>query len=214
MGLPNGYIELEYIESTGTQYINTDYIVQSESLQVILKFAYLSAHDSASLFGSESSKQYSICPYGAPSFFVGKTQNLESAYAPKIGEIVTLDVSAINGTLTDIWNTNIKKTRAYSPQLNRTYSIAIFGNNISGTVSQKVSMALYSCMLYDNNVLIRNFIPCKNPSGAIGLYDLVNSKFYGNAGTGAFTAGPEVINDAIYVKINGIWKQIDGIKIL
>lgn len=29
--------------------------------------------------------------------------------------------------------------------------------------------------------------------------------------SGSFVAGP---NDAIYVKINGIWKQIDGIKIL
>ena len=54
-------------------------------------------------------------------------------------------------------------------------------------------MNFYSCEIYDNGTLIRSFIPCKNPSGTIGLYDIVNSKFYTNVGSGGtFTAGPEV----------------------
>lgn len=31
-----------------------------------------------------------------------------------------------------------------------------------------------------------------DPTGAVGLYDLVEGKFYGNAGTGAFSVGPAV----------------------
>ena len=75
---------------------------------------------------------------------------------------------------------------------------------------------MYYCKAWESDTLIRNFVPCKNASGVIGLYDMVGRQFYANAGTGAFTAGPEVIwpsNDAIYVKVNGIWKQIDGITI-
>ena len=78
-------------------------------------------------------------------------------------------------------------------------------------------MTLYHCQIYNGNTVIRNYIPCKNAGGVVGLYDLIGQKFYGNSGTGSFTAGPEVIppsNDAIYVKINDVWKQIDGIKIL
>ena len=51
---------------------------------------------------------------------------------------------------------------------------------------------IYSCKIYSNSALIRQFVPCKNSSGEVGLYDEVNNVFYGNAGTGVFIAGPEV----------------------
>ena len=55
-------------------------------------------------------------------------------------------------------------------------------------------MRLYSCKIwktvaFEGVPLIRDFIPCKNASGEVGLWDDVNSVFYGNAGTGAFIAG-------------------------
>ena len=53
-------------------------------------------------------------------------------------------------------------------------------------------MKLYSCQIYDNGTPVRNFIPCKNPSGVVGLYDLVDGKFYTNAVAGNFTAGETV----------------------
>ena len=58
------------------------------------------------------------------------------------------------------------------------------------------SHKLFSCQIYNNGTLTRNFIPCKDPTGAVGLYDLIGQKFYGNAGTGSFTAGPVVTGDA------------------
>ncbi len=51
---------------------------------------------------------------------------------------------------------------------------------------------LYSAKVYDNGTLIRDFVPCTSPSGAIGLYDLEGKAFYENTLTGAFTAGPAV----------------------
>ena len=46
---------------------------------------------------------------------------------------------------------------------------------------------LFGCRIWDNDVLVRNFIPCCNKSnGQIGLYDLVTGMFYENAGTGSF----------------------------
>ena len=45
---------------------------------------------------------------------------------------------------------------------------------------------LYSFAIRKNNNIIRNFVPCINPSGEIGLYDFVTKQFYGNAGTGEF----------------------------
>ena len=41
--------------------------------------------------------------------------------------------------------------------------------------------------IYDNDILVRDFVPCINAEGEYGLYDFVNSQFYGNVGTGSFT---------------------------
>lgn len=55
-----------------------------------------------------------------------------------------------------------------------------------------IGAKIYSCQIEIDGVVIRNFVPCIAPTNAVGLYDLVEGKFYGNAGTGAFTAGPAV----------------------
>lgn len=70
----------------------------------------------------------------------------------------------------------------------------IFAINSPGYGTRQAAMRLYSFKVYldaAKATLIRDFIPCKNASGAVGLWDDVGSQFYGNAGTGAFTAGPE-----------------------
>lgn len=94
-------------------------------------------------------------------------------------------------------------------------NISVFALNRSGHIIEYGSINLYSLQMYLNNTIARDFVPCiRDSDGTVGMYDLVEQKFYGNAGSGSFTAGPEVINDDIYVKVNGIWKKIDGIKIL
>lgn len=78
-------------------------------------------------------------------------------------------------------------------------------------------MNLYSCQIYDNGTLIRDYIPCQTTAGEIGLWDDANSVFYGNAGTGAFSAGPvvAVIPDAPSnlqqtMSVRLIWAEVSG----
>ena len=40
---------------------------------------------------------------------------------------------------------------------------------------------------------VRDFVPAKNASGVVGMYDLVGGRFYENAGTGDFIAGDPVV---------------------
>ena len=49
------------------------------------------------------------------------------------------------------------------------------------------TIKMYYCKIYDNDILVRDFVPCINVEGEYGLYDFVNSQFYGNVGTGSFT---------------------------
>ena len=54
-------------------------------------------------------------------------------------------------------------------------------------------MDLYRAKIYNNGVLVRDFIPVKNPSHVLGLYDLVKNVFYPKSGgTNDFIAGPVV----------------------
>lgn len=48
---------------------------------------------------------------------------------------------------------------------------------------------IYSCKIYDNGVLMRDFWLCYDPDGVACLYDKVEKKYYYNAGTGEFIAG-------------------------
>ena len=195
--LPEGYMQLEYIQSSGAQYINTGYTIQSEEMKVVLQFAYTGVHSDSALFGSETSGltgagEYSICPYGLPEFYVGGSKQLPAGYTPQINETCILAIEANQGVLTDTWNDDVPHTQNYINGLNHTYPIFIFSNNISAVARQFASIKLFSFVLYDSGNLVRDFLPCSNPSGAVGLYDLANGAFYANAGAGVFTAGPEI----------------------
>ena len=91
-----------------------------------------------------------------------------------------------------------------------TGNLYLFSVNGGGTYDN-ATMKLYSCQIYDNDTLVRDYVPCQKPDGTVGLWDDVNSVFYGNAGTGTFTAGPVVASPSIFVNIDGIWKPINHI---
>ena len=53
----------------------------------------------------------------------------------------------------------------------------------------------HSFKIYENERLIRYFIPCylkSDTTKAGGLYDIINGQFYANAGTGTFAVGADV----------------------
>ena len=57
-------------------------------------------------------------------------------------------------------------------------------------------MTLYYWKIWDDNNLLRDFVPCYRKSdGVIGLYDRVEGKFYTNKGTGTFLKGNDINNN-------------------
>ncbi len=57
---------------------------------------------------------------------------------------------------------------------------------------------MYKLKLWNNNVLVRDFIPCyRNSDNLAGVYDLVNNVFYTNQRTGNFIVGPIKENESI-----------------
>ena len=74
------------------------------------------------------------------------------------------------------------------PQLNTlsASSLRIPYARVSGT------FRFYYFQIYDNDTLVRDFIPVLDPDGIPCMYDKVERKFYYNAGTGQFIAGPAI----------------------
>ena len=66
--------------------------------------------------------------------------------------------------------------------------------NNNGSTSQGLQGKIYSCKIWDNGTLIRNYIPCKrNSDNKIGMYDIVNDTFSSSANNYNFIAGSEAI---------------------
>ena len=65
------------------------------------------------------------------------------------------------------------------------YPLYLFANNQAGTAKHLSSIKLYSCKIYQNNVLIRDFIPVVYGTEKC-LYDKANNQYYFNQGSGTF----------------------------
>lgn len=196
VGLPDGYTQLQYIESHGTEYIDTGF-KPNQNTRLVLDVGkptsgYDTADDSQSLFGARTAPNDNAYNFfmrsdgtGNPSLddYGTTRQNTETQF--------TYDRATIdkNKNVTSINSTTYTHTEQTFACL---YTLYIFACNSSDVAGFMCTVRFYSMRIYSssedgNDLLIRNFIPVKNPDGEYGLYDLVDGKFYSNSGTGAFT---------------------------
>lgn len=185
--LPSGYTKFEYIESSGTQYINTGVSsFPTQNTRVILDVDWLSGL--GYYFGcSQSGLRWFVEALQPTKIYSGYLDEGKSADIATVIGRYTVDK---NGVSTNVNGVKIQHASAGS---STSISICLLACGGSSGVSGIADAArIYSCKIYSNSALIRQFVPCKNSSGEVGLYDGVNDAFYGNAGTGVFIAGPEV----------------------
>lgn len=196
--LPESYTQLEYIQSSGTQYINT-WFRPKNTTKVMMDFQVTAQPKSHQIiFGERTS--YS----DADQFVLGYTGHKSPAvWRSDFGS------SQVSFPSTVLWSTRMTAVRNgpdctlngtavknSSAVFSSTHNLFLLANNDNETAAGHISAKLYLCQISDGEKIARFFIPCKNAGGAMGLYDLIGQKFYGNAGTGSFTAGPVVTWDA------------------
>ena len=193
--LPNGYTELEYIESTGTQYINTG-INSDQSIQILMtaKFSEIPTYNSW-IFGGRNANQYNtigLFYFATSGPFLASDYNLPS-YRATISGITVTDWMYINNNA-NVCTINEKSVTHPNSSFQSNFPICIFANNTGGSISGFSKLYCSTAKIFKNSILVRNFVPSKNSSGEIGLFDLVSETFFGNSGSGTFVAGPEVIS--------------------
>ena len=210
-GLPDGYTELESIESTGTQYINTGVNIDN-NLGVEMDFVNKSPISTTngefgSIFGgckllnSSLNVRVWIGTIKTGSYSGVLDWNL-THYNGGLSVGTRMQLSLRNGTYT---TSNGVSVTLPSDTFDASQNAYLFAVNKGGTPFEHAKVLLYSCKVYSGDILARDFIPAKrNSDGAIGLYDLVAASFFPNAGTGVFTAGAEVSSTVSYWLIDGI----------
>lgn len=185
--ISSGLVELEYIESTGTQYIDTG-IKASKTLKVEADIDVSPASGWVMILGD----------YTSGSYFSWWRQNttIYAYYGSNNKTLAELTGKRkyISNNTNNIWSIDTSKITVapnssdFSKNGNNLY---LFSVNNGGNYN-KASMKLYSCKIYDNGTLVRDFIPAKRISDSkCGLWDKVNFKFYTDENGGNFTAGTE-----------------------
>lgn len=186
MSLPSGYKRLEYIKYSGTQYIDMG-CKATQNTKIEAKFHNEQSANSA-VFGADKAwtqdsfgiwinDKIAVPVVGTVSGTIGISYS--SAY-----DTFTLDKNTLKLNGGTIWTAS--GVSAFQTPTN----VCLGAVNRSGDVSEKFVGKMYYCKVWENGTLIRDFIPCQNRAGNVGMWDDVNSVFYGNAGTGTFTAGP------------------------
>ena len=204
--LPTEYQQVEYLESTGTQWIDTK-VVSSEQIQTNFEFEYTHINSSYNrIFGSAGTvgSQYGV-----------RADRTNQGYF--YGELP-------NGFITTLYSVMLETGKRYKIRFNENHvyyinDISVKLNRISNSIgwqniylfshngiNQPSNIKLYSCVMFDNENEIRKFIPCYSTttvtnvdgnqvsSNTKGMYDLVEGKFYTNQNTSGddFNAGPNV----------------------
>lgn len=207
--VPSGYTQLEYLQSSGTQYIDTG-IKGDQDTKAEIKFVVTSSSCEYNawyaVFGARQSKTSQAFNLWAPLLggYVGA--NFGNSAGIPSGVLFIIDTTYVvelskGGMVVNDMFTTIPQMSAFTTTTN----IILFNIN-GGQYSSGGGLAVNACgdnrsfvgniyyfRLYENNSLVRNMFPAKrNSDNVLGMWDAVSETFFTNAGTGTFVAGPAV----------------------
>ena len=182
--IPSGYEKLNYIESSGTQYIDTGVSGGSTSAwEMQLNVLGTALYGYEQYMGSDrdttNSKIY--CHNKVDVRFASKVAG--NIHAFDFEDAVHTVSAASDGTLEVDGATIIGQGIVGGWGKFTAY---VF--NSHGEADKPSIMRLYYYKMWKDGELVRDFVPVKRVSdGVYGLYDLVGATLYENIGTGAFT---------------------------
>lgn len=204
--LPAGYAEHEYLESTGTQYIDTGVVITpTMAVEADAQFTDKDTKQQR-IFGNShngASDPDGDLGTGHLNFdiYIQGQGYLASALAEDKGDYVRTSTYADKNRHTHKLDCTDRKyyldgtvmtTHATTPTKSTNGSLYIFANHRASM--DYAFMRLYSCKIYDSGVVVHDYVPARRLSdSAFGLYDTKTDVFLTNAGTGKFNPGPAIL---------------------
>ena len=178
-----GYQQGEYVQFSGNSFINTGYYPKG-STEVEIKVDLEASTGYRAIFSGRTNNtvsSFTLFQQNMSTFRYdyGTTQTpivVDKAYG-----MYTIRMGKGKFILNDITYANYTEKDFESKYMMR------IGANWTDAISQNIWYMhgkIYYMKIYDNDILVRDFVPAKSKSGEIGFYDLVNHRFHPNAGSG------------------------------
>lgn len=189
------YCEVEYIESSGTQYIDTG-IIPSNNMEFRTKinFTSISSGDVSVIsarVGGSNRTQPIFCYANKWTVAIGNTYDSNGA------SVSTNTYYDIKSVITEGKTITLYANGSQVATLTNTSGIAnvpfyIFARNYGVFIDAYSSLKMNYMKIYSGGVLVRDFIPVLDWDMTPCMYDKVTEQLFYNAGTGDFVAGRQV----------------------
>lgn len=209
--VPDTYQEIEYIKSTGGQYINTG-VVPAANFEFDIKYKDDEGSGSNYVLGSRSNSTSSTPIYAgvagasaSRNITVAKhdtksTDNYRKAgYLYNIHATYNDEMTGVS-TMRNLSTGDVFTGTQTSTSAGATAQVRVFALYTSQTHS---GMSLYDLKLWNNGDFVRHFVPAVLlDNNTVGLYDTINDTFYENAGSGSFSYPENYKEHVEYQNIN------------
>ena len=182
------YIKLDYIESNGKQFLNTNYVPNSKTT-MILDFENTNTSINSVIYcarGVETTSDTFTAFYlnGSIRLDYGNYQNhtnisIEQSVRNQL--IISPGKLTLNGEEYEIQTTGLSDAKG---------TLAFFASYTGNSEKQSYYsyMKLYGAKIYENDNLIHEYIPAQRVSDKkIGLYDKKDNIFFENSGSEEFS---------------------------
>ena len=182
---------INFLQSSGTQYIDTGFMPTQNTRVVCQVSGFPKTSYSQSVFGTRTSSSSS------DRFGFIAAEDLAAYRSDFYNNNVGFDSSVtFNGAFVIDKNKAATTLGGSASKSNTSgvftskYPMFLFGYNTAGALSMPATaLAVYYCQIYESDVLVRDLWPCLDEGGVACMYDKVSKTYYYNAGTGEFIAG-------------------------
>lgn len=206
--LPDGYKAVEYAHSSGEQFVDTGFC-PNEKTRADIRFLMHSSGDYSSPFGArnDNADQFFVSGSHSAGYYFSRHGTGGTDLPGKDGYAgpgALVNKPAVIGYHKFSLNQNVFSLDEYSYSFSASatftcpYSAYVFASHGTGGIQHPAAMELYSLKIWDDGVLVRDFVPCVKIEGnvrKVGLYDLSSNaalRFYESGGTGELVAGAEL----------------------
>lgn len=188
------YTPVDYIQSSGTQYIDTMVFPYKTKCEVTFSVPNQPSSNGYLVAGWNANNNR----YYAVAFATNYSNSFVSVLRDNASAVIlgpynnNIHTVIYNDENNKVFYDNVEKGTVSDLTTEGAQSIYLFTmHNGSGSTQEFISARLYGIKFWDKltNTLIKDFIPALDANNVACLYDKVEDKFYYNQGTGTFGYG-------------------------
>lgn len=196
-GLPAGYQRCDYIESTGTQWIDTQFHPNPGNTRIEFEFTEFVAHDGTrGLMGTrkiancidEASYNMFQSVNSSNSFRLDMIKGF--SYTPTLFERTKCVIDGVNRIIKFNDKTISGENLNLNYGLRTEGSFKLFNFDTNGSFNfAGAIIRIHNFCMFEDGISIVDLIPCIDNSGVVCMFDLVSKQPFYNRGTGEFLYG-------------------------